>query len=163
RILAPCLVEPRLEQRDLVRHQMTIVEALEVGHGRPLRLDLPFEVLGFLARPGLPRSEERERAGSDLEQARYSHGRKHLPATDPAGQVLGAYTFVSCGDRPATPGGTPAGPGDSGALGASLAGKRWLRLKTARAPLASARMSRADAQRQLELQVKELYLQAVLA
>jgi cobalt-zinc-cadmium efflux system outer membrane protein len=53
--------------------------------------------------------------------------------------------------------------GDNAAIEDSLSGKRHLRLKTARAALAAARMSRADAQRTLEFQVKQVYIQAVLA
>jgi cobalt-zinc-cadmium efflux system outer membrane protein len=59
--------------------------------------------------------------------------------------------------------GITVGLGDSNAIEDSLSGKRWLRLKVARAALAAARMSRADAQRTLELGVKSQYLQAVLA
>jgi cobalt-zinc-cadmium efflux system outer membrane protein len=82
---------------------------------------------------------------------------------NPNWSLFGSYTFVSSGQKPITPWGVSAGLGDSGALVDSLAGKRWLRLKTAHAALQAARMNRADAQRQLELQVKSLYLQAVLA
>lgn len=56
-----------------------------------------------------------------------------------------------------------AGIGDSYAIEDSLSGKRHLRLKTARAALAAAKMSRADAQRTLEFQVKNVYISAVLA
>jgi cobalt-zinc-cadmium efflux system outer membrane protein len=52
---------------------------------------------------------------------------------------------------------------DNAALEDSLSGKRYLRLKAARAALAAARLSRADAQRTLEFQVKQMYIQAVLA
>ncbi len=82
---------------------------------------------------------------------------------NPNWQLLGSYTFVSGGDKPDTPWGFTAGLGDSGALVDSLSGKRWLRLKSARAALQAARLNRADAQRVLELQVKAFYLQAVLA
>ena len=56
-----------------------------------------------------------------------------------------------------------AGLGDSNALEDSLSGKRWLRLKVAKAALAAARLSRADAQRTLELGVKTAYINAVHA
>jgi cobalt-zinc-cadmium efflux system outer membrane protein len=52
---------------------------------------------------------------------------------------------------------------DNAALEDSLSGKRYLRLKVARAALAAARQTRADAQRTLEFQVKQTYMQAVLA
>ncbi len=53
--------------------------------------------------------------------------------------------------------------GDNAALEDTLSGKRWLRLKVARAALAAARMSRADAQRTLGLTVKTAYINAVQA
>jgi cobalt-zinc-cadmium efflux system outer membrane protein len=48
---------------------------------------------------------------------------------------------------------------DSGALEDSLSGKRDLRLKVARNALAAAKMSRVDAQRTLEFQLKSAYVQ----
>jgi cobalt-zinc-cadmium efflux system outer membrane protein len=45
----------------------------------------------------------------------------------------------------------------------SLSGKRGLRLRVARAALAAAREGRADVRRNLEFQVKQQYIQAVLA
>jgi cobalt-zinc-cadmium efflux system outer membrane protein len=53
--------------------------------------------------------------------------------------------------------------GDNAALEDTLSGKRYLRLKVARTALAAARMSRADAQRTLELTVKSAYITAVQA
>ena len=58
------------------------------------------------------------------------------------------------------------GLSDSAAIEDALSGKRGLRLKVARNALAAARLSRVDAQRTLEFQVKSAYLQiaqAVLA
>jgi cobalt-zinc-cadmium efflux system outer membrane protein len=55
------------------------------------------------------------------------------------------------------------GLSDNAAIEDSLAGKRGLRLKVAHAALAAAKLSRADAQRTLEFQVKEAYVQVVLA
>jgi cobalt-zinc-cadmium efflux system outer membrane protein len=55
------------------------------------------------------------------------------------------------------------GLGDSNAIEDSLSGKRGLRLKVARAALAAAKQSRMDAQRTLEYQVKQQFIQAVLA
>jgi cobalt-zinc-cadmium efflux system outer membrane protein len=56
-----------------------------------------------------------------------------------------------------------AGLGDSNAIIDTLSGKRGLRRSVADAALAAARLGRADAQRTLELQVKETYYQAVAA
>jgi cobalt-zinc-cadmium efflux system outer membrane protein len=52
---------------------------------------------------------------------------------------------------------------EQGAISDVLSGKRGLRLKVARAALQAARQGRADAQRTLELQLKQQYIQAVLA
>jgi cobalt-zinc-cadmium efflux system outer membrane protein len=55
------------------------------------------------------------------------------------------------------------GVGDSNAIIDTLSGKRGLRRSVADAALAAARLGRADAQRTLELQVKQVYFQAVAA
>ena len=55
------------------------------------------------------------------------------------------------------------GISDNAAIEDSLSGKRGLRLKVAHSALAAAKMSRLDAQRNLEFQVKSAYLQVVLA
>ena len=55
------------------------------------------------------------------------------------------------------------GISDNGALVDFLAGKRGLRAEAARAALGSARLGRADALRNLEAQVKQQYVQVVLA
>jgi cobalt-zinc-cadmium efflux system outer membrane protein len=52
---------------------------------------------------------------------------------------------------------------DQAALSDVLSGKRGLRLKVARAALRAARQGRAEAQRTLELQLKQQYITAVLA
>lgn len=62
-----------------------------------------------------------------------------------------------------TPNGWAVGIGDSNAIEDTLSGKRGLRMSVAQAALAAARLQRTDAQRTLELQVKQQYLQAVLA
>jgi cobalt-zinc-cadmium efflux system outer membrane protein len=84
---------------------------------------------------------------------------------NPNWQLFGSYSFALPGGQRLTtsPWGVSAGVGDSSALVDSLSGKRWLRLKVAKAALAAARMSRADAQRSLELGVKSAYIQAVQA
>ena len=56
-----------------------------------------------------------------------------------------------------------AGLGDSNAIVDVLSGKRGLRRSVADAALAAARLGRADALRTLELQVKQIYYQAVAA
>jgi cobalt-zinc-cadmium efflux system outer membrane protein len=55
------------------------------------------------------------------------------------------------------------GVGDSNAIIDTLSGKRGLRRNVADNALAAARLGRADAQRTLELQVKQSYFQAVAA
>jgi len=59
--------------------------------------------------------------------------------------------------------GWSVGIADSNAIEDTLSGKRHLRTRVAEAALAAARMQRADAQRTLELQVKQEYFQAVQA
>jgi cobalt-zinc-cadmium efflux system outer membrane protein len=55
------------------------------------------------------------------------------------------------------------GLSDSAAIEDSLSGKRSLRLKVTRNALAAAKLSRADAQRTLEFQIKAAYLQVAQA
>jgi cobalt-zinc-cadmium efflux system outer membrane protein len=55
------------------------------------------------------------------------------------------------------------GIGDSNAIEDTLSGKRGLRRGVAEAALAAARLQRADAQRTIELQIKQQYFQAVAA
>ena len=55
------------------------------------------------------------------------------------------------------------GLSDNAAIVDSIAGKRGLRVKVARAALASTRLSRVDAERNLVAQLKQQYLQVVLA
>jgi len=55
------------------------------------------------------------------------------------------------------------GISDNGAVVDFLAGKRGLRVESARAALASAKLARADALRNLEAQVKQQYVQVALA
>lgn len=54
------------------------------------------------------------------------------------------------------------GVADNAAIVDDLVGKRGLRVEIARAALAAAKLSRADAQRNLELQVKQQYAQVAL-
>jgi cobalt-zinc-cadmium efflux system outer membrane protein len=56
-----------------------------------------------------------------------------------------------------------ASVGDSNAIVDALSGKRHLRVHTAEAALAAAKMQRADADRTLTLEVEQQYFQAVLA
>jgi cobalt-zinc-cadmium efflux system outer membrane protein len=59
--------------------------------------------------------------------------------------------------------GWSVGISDSNAIEETLSGKRHLRTRVAEAALAAVRMQRADAQRTLELQVKQAYFQVVEA
>src|SRR6476646_685727 len=87
---------------------------------------------------------------------------------NPNWSLFGSYSFTYDSKLPGdnrleSPWGVTAGLGDSAALEDSLSGKRWLRLKVAKAALAAARLNRADAQRNLELGVKSAYIQSVQA
>jgi cobalt-zinc-cadmium efflux system outer membrane protein len=78
------------------------------------------------------------------------------------------YNPDNCGNSPADAPQCSAnqysvGLSDNSAIEDSLSGKRGLRLKVARSALAAAKMSRLDAQRNLEFQVKAAYIQVVLA
>jgi outer membrane protein, heavy metal efflux system len=80
---------------------------------------------------------------------------------NPNWNAAASYTWAH--DPANTPWGVTVGLGDSNAIEDSLSGKRGLRLKVARAALQAARMQRADAQRTLELSLKQQYITAVLA
>jgi cobalt-zinc-cadmium efflux system outer membrane protein len=75
----------------------------------------------------------------------------------------GYYRVFYSGGVFSSPDGFFVGLGDSNAIEDSLSGKRYLRLKVARAALQAAKMTRADAQRTLEFTLKQQYIQAVLA
>jgi cobalt-zinc-cadmium efflux system outer membrane protein len=75
----------------------------------------------------------------------------------------GWYHFFFNNDQFASHDGWFVGVGDSNAILDALSGKRGLRTGVAQAALAAARLQRADAQRTLELQVKEQYFQAAAA
>ena len=79
------------------------------------------------------------------------------------GRVIGNY---NPGD-PLCPGCSAnawgVGVSDSGAIEDTLSGKRALRLRVAKNALASARLGRIDAQRTLEAQLKQQYVQVALA
>ena len=62
-----------------------------------------------------------------------------------------------------TSSGWSVGLGDANAIVDSLSGKRRLRIDVGQSALAAARLQRVDAQRTLELAVKQQYLQAALA
>jgi outer membrane protein, heavy metal efflux system len=93
---------------------------------------------------------------------------------NPTWSLDGNYSFAYgrgtngiCGGMNAgancTPWGVTATLSDSNALVDTLSGKRGLRMKVARAALAATKLARADAQRTLEFQVKQQYIQAVQA
>lgn len=62
-----------------------------------------------------------------------------------------------------TASGWSIGVGDANAIADALSGKRRLRIAVSQAALAAARLQRVDAQRTLELAVKQQYLRAALA
>jgi cobalt-zinc-cadmium efflux system outer membrane protein len=80
--------------------------------------------------------------------AGYGHTINYHPSVTGCGDCVNYWTF---------------GLSDSAAIEDSLSGKRGLRLKVARNALQAARLSRQDAQRTLEFQVKSAYLQVAQA
>jgi cobalt-zinc-cadmium efflux system outer membrane protein len=83
----------------------------------------------------------------------YGHRNQNICST-----ANGAMAGANC-----SPWGVTATLSDSNALEDTLSGKRYLRLKVARAAVAATRLARTDAQRTLEFQVKQQYIQAVQA
>ena len=77
--------------------------------------------------------------------------------------AAGWYHFFISGTNWTAQNGWFVGLGDSNAIEDTLSGKRGLRRGVAEAALAAARLQRADAQRTLELQVKQAYLAAAAA
>jgi cobalt-zinc-cadmium efflux system outer membrane protein len=70
---------------------------------------------------------------------------------------------ASCRDANCSANQLGTGLSDQGAIENSLSGKRGLRLKVARAALAATKLARADAERTLEFQVKQQYVQVAQA
>jgi outer membrane protein, heavy metal efflux system len=75
----------------------------------------------------------------------------------------GFYHSFFTGNAYETHNGWSVGLADSNAIEDTLSGKRGLRQQVAEAALSAVRMERVDAQRTLELQVKQAYFQAVQA
>jgi cobalt-zinc-cadmium efflux system outer membrane protein len=86
------------------------------------------------------------------------YGRVLPPYNPNARDATGTPTCVGCDANQWT-----VGLSDSAAIEDSLSGKRDLRLKVARAALAAARLSRNDALRTIEFQVKSAYAQVAQA
>jgi outer membrane protein, heavy metal efflux system len=85
------------------------------------------------------------------------------PAVSVSAGPLLNYSTAQCATQGCSRGSLGMGLNDNGAVVEALAGRRGLRVDVARAALAAARLSRADAQRSLELQVKQQYAAVVLA
>ena len=79
------------------------------------------------------------------------------------GRVLPPYNPDNCGAAGCSADQITAGISDQAAIEDSLSGKRSLRLKVARNALAAARLSRTDALRTLEFQMKAAYAQVAQA
>ena len=79
------------------------------------------------------------------------------------GRVIGNYSPNVDGCAGCSNNSYAFGVSDGAAIEDTLSGKRGLRLRVARNALAAARLARLDAQRTLESQVKQAYLQVALA
>jgi cobalt-zinc-cadmium efflux system outer membrane protein len=140
---------------------LILVTAAAVAHAEPPPVTLPDTVtldvaLDLFRQRGLDLLlADAQVAGAEADVA--SAG----AVPNPTWSLGPSYTFFTPPNQ--TGWGVSAGLGDGNAIEDSLSGKRWLRLKVARSALAAAKMTRVDAQRNLELQVKSLYIQAVFA
>lgn len=79
------------------------------------------------------------------------------------GRVLPPYSAAACPGPGCSANQWTVGLSDQAAIEDSLSGKRHLRLKVARAALAAAKLSRNDALRTIEFQVKSAYAQVAQA
>ncbi len=117
----------------------------------------------LLAEAAVMNAEGDERLAGAVPNPIASLGYGHLFNYDPNGQCQGqgAQPASVCNGNSADS--YSVGLSDNAAIEDSLSGKRSLRLKVARSALAAAKMSRQDALRNLEFQVKAAYVQVVLA
>lgn len=145
----------------------TSPEQTEGGPALPPPTDLPemlrledalrvFRARGFgilLAEASVASAEGAERAASYVPNPQLNAG---------YGRVLN-YSSGMCLMGGCSPNQYTIGLSDNSAIEDSLSGKRNLRIKVARSALAAAKLSRVDAERTLNLQVKSAYFQAVQA
>jgi cobalt-zinc-cadmium efflux system outer membrane protein len=154
----------------LVKEDATPPETTEGGPALPPPQDLPqmlrledalrvFRARGFgilLAEASVVSAEGAEKAAGFVPNPQLNAG---------YGRVLN-YPSNGCppgGGSGCSPNQFTVGLSDNASIEDSLSGKRNLRLKVARSALAAAKLSRADAERTLVLQVKSAYFQVVQA
>jgi cobalt-zinc-cadmium efflux system outer membrane protein len=140
-VLAPVAAAAELPPEPAIPDRLTLGEALALfrAHG----LDL------LIAEAAAEGAAGDAMAAGAIQNPSVSGGYYHSFFKDPANFSSHNGWFV--------------GVGDSNAIVDTLSGKRGLRRSVADAALAAARLGRADAQRTLELQVKQVYFQAVAA
>jgi cobalt-zinc-cadmium efflux system outer membrane protein len=129
--------------------QLTLDEALHIF--RTSGLDL------LLAEAAVRGAEADVRAAGAVPNPSVGLSYAHTFTYNPNDPVGCAQSNATC-----SPEGFAVDLGDQGALSELIFYKRGLRLRVARLALAAARESRSDAQRNLEFQVKQQYIQAVL-
>jgi cobalt-zinc-cadmium efflux system outer membrane protein len=142
-------VAPRSARADVVPpptdlpSMLTMDEALRIFRARGLDL--------LMAEAAVYSAEGDVRIAGAIANPGVSVGYGRILNYDPAGcEVCSANTWS-------------VGVTDNAALEDTLSGKRALRLRVARAALAAAKMSRVDAQRNLEFQIKSAYIQVAQA
>jgi cobalt-zinc-cadmium efflux system outer membrane protein len=150
-----------------VRRLLTATLVLMASQVRPARAEIPEvvipaalsldEALALFRKHGFDliiADAQIESAGGDLTAA----GAIANPVASG-----GFYHSFFTGGAYETHNGWSVGIADSNAIEETLSGKRRLRTRVAQAALAAVRLQRADAQRTLELQVKQAYFQALEA
>lgn len=179
---------PATTHATLVDGDVSAPEARDGGPGLPQPTDLPqslsledalriFRSRGFgllIADAAVVSAQGAERSAQYVPNPSLSLGYGRALGYDPS--AVGSPSPVTTTAGAATNFQVPASPcpgcsanqytialSDQAAIEDSIAGKRHLRVKVAHAALEAARLSRADAERTLALQVKSAYFQVVQA
>jgi cobalt-zinc-cadmium efflux system outer membrane protein len=133
--------------------QLSLDDALKIFRERGLDL--------IIAEAAVASAEGDLRAAAAIANPTFGLTYSHVFTYNPNSNDPGSSCSASNAD--CTKDGFGLDLNDQGALSDVISGKRSLREKVARAALQAARQNRADAQRTLEFQLKQQYIQAVLA
>jgi len=166
---------PETSHPTLVPADSAPAQPTEGGPALPPPADLPemlrledallvFRARGFgilLAEASVVNAEGVERAAAYVPNPQLNAGYGRVLNYPSTGLCPGPGSMAIAG--PCSPDQFTIGLSDNAAIEDSLSGKRNLRIKVARSALAAAKMSRVDAERTLNLQVKSAYFQTVQA